>query len=143
MLVRRSADLPAPIQMCDGLLSRNIPSDFDTVLSQCITHARRKYVELTETFPAEVRFVLETLRKVNITDARARNEGLNPDQRLLLHQDKSAPRMVALEHWMKTQFAERKIEPNSARRSSIWLVRPPSHASRYPGSSPRNDSLSL
>src|SRR5450759_2278212 len=77
VLARRSADLPAPIQMCDGLLSRNIPSEFDTVLSQCITHARRKYVELTETFPEQVRFVLQTLREVYITDARARNEGLD------------------------------------------------------------------
>jgi hypothetical protein len=59
-------------------------------LCQCITHARRKYVELTETFPAQVRFVLETLREVYITDARARNEGLNPDQRLQLHHGASA-----------------------------------------------------
>jgi hypothetical protein len=35
VLARRSADLPAPIQMCDGL-SRNIPSEFDTVISQCM-----------------------------------------------------------------------------------------------------------
>ncbi|HVA20021.1 MAG TPA: hypothetical protein VMU55_07595, partial [Solirubrobacteraceae bacterium] len=63
--VHRIFTLPAPIQMCDGL-SRNVPSDFDTLLSQCITHARRKYVELTETFPEQVRFVLETLREVYI-----------------------------------------------------------------------------
>ena len=72
VLARRDTNLPAPIQMCDGL-SRNIPSEFDTILSQCLAHARRKYVELTETFPAEVRFVLETLREVYITDARARD----------------------------------------------------------------------
>ena len=76
VLARRSADLPPPIQMCDGL-SRNIPSEFDTVI---VVNASPmpgdKYVELTETFPAEVRFVLETLREVYITDARARNEGL-------------------------------------------------------------------
>src|ERR1035438_7723151 len=35
VLARRSPNLPAPIQMCDGL-SRNLPSEFDTVLSQCI-----------------------------------------------------------------------------------------------------------
>jgi transposase len=38
VLARRSADLPAPIQMCDGL-SRNIPSEFDIILSQCLAHA--------------------------------------------------------------------------------------------------------
>jgi hypothetical protein len=77
VLARRKSDLPAPIQMCDGL-SRNIPSEFDTILSQCLAHARRKYVELTETFPAEVRFVLETLREVYIIDARAREQNLDP-----------------------------------------------------------------
>ncbi|MEJ0005993.1 MAG: transposase [Steroidobacteraceae bacterium] len=31
VLARRNTDLPAPIQMCDGL-SRNVPSEFDTIL---------------------------------------------------------------------------------------------------------------
>ena len=122
VLARRSADLPAPIQMCDGLLSRNIPSDFDTVLCQCIAHARRKYLELTETFPEQVRFVLQTLREVYITDARARNEGLDPEQRLQLHQDESAPRMAALAQWMRTQFDQRIIEPNSALGAAILYM---------------------
>ena len=85
-------------------------------------HARRKYVELTETFPAEVRFVLETLREVYITDARARNQGLNPDQRLLLHQNESAPRMAALEGWMQAQFAQKIIEPNSSLGAAILYM---------------------
>jgi len=113
VLTRRNTDLPAPIQMCDGL-SRNIPSEFDTILSQCLAHARRRYVELTETFPAEVRFVLETLREVYITDARAREQNLDPAQRLALHQAESAASMKALEQWMQRQFDERLIEPNSA-----------------------------
>jgi transposase len=121
VLARRSADLPAPIQMCDGL-ARNVPSDFDTVLAACITHARRKYVELTETFPEQVRFVLQTLRKVYITDARARNEGLDPEQRLQLHQTESQPRMAALAQWMQTQFAERIVEPNSTLGAAILYM---------------------
>jgi transposase len=121
VLARRNTDLPAPIQMCDGL-SRNIPSEFDTILSQCLAHARRRYVELTETFPAEVRFVLETLREVYITDAHARDRGLDPAQRLKLHQDESQPRMAALERWMQRQFAERKIEPNSALGAAILYM---------------------
>jgi transposase len=121
VLARRNTDLPAPIQMCDGL-SRNIPSEFDTILSQCLAHARRRYVELTETFPAEVRFVLETLREVYITDARARDRGLDPAQRLQLHQDESQPRMAALDEWMQRQFTERKIEPNSALGAAILYM---------------------
>jgi transposase len=118
VLARRNTDLPAPIQMCDGL-SRNIPSEFDTILSQCLAHARRKYVELTETFPGEVRFVLETLREVYITDARAREQNLDPEQRLALHKEKSQRHMTALEQWMQQQFDERLVEPNSALGAAI------------------------
>ncbi|HEY5264892.1 MAG TPA: IS66 family transposase [Steroidobacteraceae bacterium] len=121
VLARRSADLPAPIQMCDGL-SRNVPSEFDTVLASCLAHARRKHVELAESFPNEVRFVLETLREVYITDARARDRGLDPAQRLQLHQDESEARMAALEHWMQAQFTERKIEPNSTLGAAILYM---------------------
>lgn len=121
VLARRNTDLPAPIQMCDGL-SRNIPSEFDTILAQCLAHARRKYVELTETFPAEVRIVLEILREVYITDAHAREQGLAPAQRLRLHQKASRPRMAALEEWMQRQFTERIVEPNSALGAAILYM---------------------
>jgi transposase len=113
VLARRSTDLPPPIQMADGL-ARNVPSDFDTILGSCLAHARRKHVELVESFPEQVRFVLETLREVYITDARARNKELDPQQRLQLHQAESQPRMAALQLWMRTQFTERIIEPNSS-----------------------------
>ena len=121
VLARRNTDLPAPIQMCDGL-SRNIPTEFDTILSQCLAHARRRYVELTESFPAEVRFVLETLREVYITDARAREQNLDPAQRLALHQAESTAPMKALEHWMQRQFTDRLIEPNSALGAAILYM---------------------
>jgi len=121
VLARRRADLPPPIQMADGL-SRNVPSDFDTILGSCLAHARRKHAELVESFPEQVRFVLETLREVYITDARARKEGLDPQQRLLLHQEESKPRMEALEQWMHRQFTERIIEPNSSLGAAILYM---------------------
>jgi transposase len=121
VLARRSADLPPPIQMADGL-SRNVPSDFDTILGSCLAHARRKHVELVESFPEQVRFVLETLREVYITDARARKDSLDPQQRLKLHQEESQPRMEALEKWMQAQFTEHIIEPNSSLGSAILYM---------------------
>ena len=121
VLERRRADLPPPIQMADGL-SRNVPSDFDTILGSCLAHARRKHAELVESFPAQVRFVLETLREVYIIDARARKESLDPQQRLLLHQKESQPLMEALEKWLQTQFTERIIEPNSSLGAAILYM---------------------
>jgi len=92
------------------------------VLASCLAHARRKHAELVESFLNEVRFVLETLREVYITDARAREQGLDPAQRLQLHQDESQPSMAALDEWMQAQFAERKIELNSCLDAAILYM---------------------
>ncbi|MGH8208548.1 MAG: IS66 family transposase [Steroidobacteraceae bacterium] len=104
--------------MCDGL-DHNLPKEFDTLLSRCNVHARRKYAEVAANFPEEVRFVLNTLREVYKIDARARAEGLNPAQRLKLHQDESGPLMAALRQWMQAQFEERRVEPNSGLGGAI------------------------
>jgi transposase len=118
VLERRAAELPMPIQMCDAL-SSNSAGDFETLMANCLAHSRRRYVEVADSFPEEVRFVLETLREVYKTEALARKDGLNPDDRLRLHQDNSAPRMQALENWMQAQFAGRKVEPNSTLGDAI------------------------
>ena len=118
ILKRRSQDLPPPIQMCDGL-DQNLPKEFETLLCRCVAHARRKYVDVAGSFPGEVRFVLNTLKEVFKIDARARTEGLDPKQRLKLHQDESGPLMDALRKWMTAQFAERKTEPNSGLGKAI------------------------
>ena len=118
ILKRRSQGLPAPIQMCDGL-DHNLPKEFETLLCRCVTHARRKYVEVAASFPEEVRFVLNTLKEIYKIDARARTKGLDPKQRLKLHQDESGPLMQALREWMTARFAERKTEPNSGLGKAI------------------------
>ncbi|MGH9484358.1 MAG: IS66 family transposase, partial [Terriglobales bacterium] len=51
VLERRAAQLPIPIQMCDGS-SSNTAGDFETLLGKCNAHGRRKFVELAELFPA-------------------------------------------------------------------------------------------
>lgn len=43
VLAHRAKELAAPIQMCDAL-SANVKGDFETILSHCITHGRRKFV---------------------------------------------------------------------------------------------------
>jgi hypothetical protein len=57
LLQKRDAGAPAPIQMCDGL-SRNLPKQFAVVLSNCLAHGRRQFVNIVDNFPAECRHVL-------------------------------------------------------------------------------------
>lgn len=118
VLNRRAAELPPPIQMSDGL-SSNIADDFETLLSKCLLHARRKYVDVADSFPEEVSFVLETLREVYKTDAASRKLHLSPEQRLQRHKKESGPLMAALEKWMQQQFEERRVEPNSGLGEAI------------------------
>jgi transposase len=107
-----------PIQMSDAL-ARNTPADHPTQAANCIPHGRRKFVEVYEAFPEEVAFVLETLRPVFLTDRQAKQDGLSPEARLLLHQQESAPRMQALRDWMTKQIQERLVEPNSGLGQAI------------------------
>ena len=77
VLAQRDPNLPPPIQMCDGL-SRNLPKEFATLLSNCVVHGRRQFVDIAERFPAQCQQVLESLRQVYEHDAQAKEQGLSP-----------------------------------------------------------------
>lgn len=118
ILAKRSECLGPPIQMCDGL-SHNIPKDFKTILSNCICHARRKFVEVNESFPKECRYVLKTLEKVYANDAYTKQVNMSPEERLKYHQDNSATLMEDLKTWLNAQLEQKNIEPNSALGGAI------------------------
>jgi len=113
VLQHRASELEAPIQMCDGL-SRNTPKDFKTILANCMSHGRRKFVEVVDNFPEPCRYVLESLRQIYRHDAIARKEEMSPRRRLRFHQDHSAEIMAALESWMNEQLDHKQVEPNSS-----------------------------
>ena len=122
VLAHRAAERPPPIQMCDAL-SRNTSGEFESILSNCIAHARRRYVDVATSFPEECRYVLEILREVYRTDGRVRAEGLSPEERLSVHQRESAPRMEQLETWLREQIEQRHVEPNSGLGEAIGYMR--------------------
>jgi len=118
VLRQREEGLAAPIQMCDAL-SHNTCGEFDSILSNCLTHARRQFVEVIANFPDECRFVIDTLREVYKTDAEAKQRELSAQDRLRLHQESSGPRMQGLDEWLETQLSERLVEPNSGLGKAI------------------------
>ena len=113
LLEQRAKDLSPPIQMCDAL-SRNVPKEFETLLANCLTHARRNFVDLVPSFPEECRYVIEALAAVYHHDKMAKEQGLSADLRLQFHQSNSGPVMERLNQWLQTQTDERKVEPNSS-----------------------------
>ena len=122
VLEKRAAELPAPVQMCDGL-DRNLPKDHTTVSANCLTHGRRKFVEIVESFPEESRYVIELLAKVYKNDAQTRKENMSPEERLAFHQAHSTEPMGELEKWMREQIEEKKAEPNSTLGQAITYMR--------------------
>ena len=118
ILQKRSTALPPPVQMCDAL-SRNLPENFKTILANCLAHAQRRFVDVEPNFPQECTYVLETLEEVYINDAVTKQQNMTPDQRLKYHQEKSAPLMDDLQDWLKQQFDDKKVEPNSALGKAI------------------------
>jgi len=112
LLTRRASELQPPIQMCDGL-SHNTAGEFESILANCIPHARRQFVDVVENFPEEVRVVLEAIRDVYQFDAQAKERELSADERLRFHQEHSGPVMAGLRTWMQGQLIEHRVEPNS------------------------------
>jgi transposase len=112
VLERRASELKAPIQMCDGL-SHNTAGEFDSIVANCIPHARRKFVDVVDAFPEECRVVLEALRDVYRFEAKAKERELTPDERLRFHQEHSEPVMDKLQKWLQAQLDEHRVEPNS------------------------------
>jgi len=123
VLRQRASELGPPIQMCDGLLSRNLPKEFEVILSNCNAHARRGFVDVASRFPDECRYVLETLRDVYRNDALAKEQGLSAEERLAFHKAQSGPLMESLEKWLDEQIAEKKVEPNSALGQAIFYMK--------------------
>jgi len=122
VLARRAQELAAPIQMCDAL-SRNLPGEFKTILANCLTHARRRFVDVADDFPEECRHLLETLCEVYKNDALTRQREMSAEERLCFHQAESGPLMADLEEWLRVQIEEHKVEPNSGLGEAIVFMR--------------------
>jgi len=118
---KRQTGLAPPLQMCDAL-SRNLPKDFKVILCNCLSHARRKFIELVEAFPEECQIVLEAFKSVYFNDEQAMKQDMNPQQRLSYHQAHSGPVMTDLESWFHRQLDEKKVEPNSNLGEAIMYM---------------------
>jgi transposase len=121
VLKLRAAELPPPIQMCDAL-SRNLPGELQTILGNCLAHARRNFVDVYDRFPQECGYLLETLAVVYHNDASARERQLSPQERLRFHQQASQPTMQQLHDWLTRQLDEKLTEPNSALGGAIGYM---------------------
>jgi len=114
----RDASLQDVLQMCDGL-DHNQPADIATILCNCLTHGRRQFVDIIVDFPAEVRRVLQDIKKVYQYEETTQKEGMTPEQRLAYHQEHSKPVLDALKLWFEELQRQKLVEPNSGLGKAI------------------------
>jgi transposase len=126
VLKQRAAGAAPAIQMCDALSwnAPKLPAGVELLVAHCLAHGRRQVVGVAQNFPVECRHMLEQLGEVYRNDARARQDGMTPEQRLRFHQQHSQPILDDLHGWLEAQFAERRVEPNSGLGKAItYLLR--------------------
>jgi transposase len=121
LLKKRHPHLDPPIQMCDAL-SRNLPKALRTILANCLSHGRRKFVDLVSNFPQECVYVIEILAKVYYNDKIAKEKNMTAQQRLEFHQKESGPLMENLKSWLTKQIEEKRVEPNSSMGKAILYM---------------------
>jgi len=118
VLQQRAAELAPPIQMCDAL-SRNLPAELETIVANCLSHGRRRFVEVAMNFPQECLYVLEILKEVYKNDAETKRRGFSAEQRLDWHQTHSGAKMAELNTWLTEQIEQHRVEPNSSLGEAI------------------------
>ena len=121
LLKQRASGLGRPIQMCDAL-SRNMPDELETILANCLSHGRRRFVEVATNFPHPCLYVLEILKDVYANDAETKSQGMSDQQRLQFHQRLSGPKMDELKAWLTEQIEQHKVEPNSSLGEAITYM---------------------
>jgi transposase len=120
LLALRQAGLDRPIEMADALKA-NFDHEADVIEAKCMVHGRRGVWEVKELEPEACTVVLEAISKVYKYEAET--AGMNKEERLKYHQEKSGPVMEEMKEWIERQFTERLVEPNSSVGGALryWL----------------------
>jgi hypothetical protein len=121
ILRHRSKDLPPVIHMSDAL-SANL-TEFLVSRAICMSHGRRKFIEIEMFFPEECRFVIDQFAVVYYNDDQAKKLGLSGKERLAYHKAHSRPAMKKLKRWLDKQVKEERVEPNSGLGKAIEYLR--------------------
>lgn len=122
LLEKRDSDRSPPIQMCDAK-NGNAREGTGVIVSNCNTHARRYFVDVSENFPDECSYVIiDVYKEIYKNDAIAKEKHMSSDERLKFHQEKSGPIMDGFHMWLNEQIDERRVEPNSGLGQAIFYV---------------------
>jgi hypothetical protein len=121
VLEKREKGLPPPTHVSDGL-GHNKPGKIPVDESKCMTHGRRQFTDIVDSFPEACGQVVDFIAEVYRVDAIAKKRNLSDEDRLMLHQEKSGPVMDRLRRWLEDQLLNRGVEPNSPLGKAISYI---------------------
>ncbi|RLE45078.1 IS66 family transposase, partial [Candidatus Woesearchaeota archaeon] len=121
VLAHRNAELPLPVQMCD-CLDVNTAGDFASIVSHCLIHARRNFIDCEPYFPEECEYILKSFADIYKNEKEIKEAKLSDQERLRYHQEHSKEILDDLELWMAAQFDCKLVEPNSALGKSLTYM---------------------
>ena len=108
------------VLQCDGYsVYQEIGQRDGVILIYCMAHGRRKFYDAKESEPDLANFYLDRVQQLYKIEARARNEGMNHEQRLKLRQEKALPILKELKLWFLDKTADRTLLPKSKIRQAI------------------------
>ena len=119
LLQHRISDKEDIILMCDALAA-NMPKALKAIICNCIAHGFRKFRDLLDYFPEICLHVMQELSKVYEFDALTKS--MTKLERFTFHRQNSKPIMLKLHTFLKKQFENKIVEPNSALGRSIQYM---------------------
>jgi len=108
LLGKRKKDLCSPIQQCDAL-SRNVPKNHETQLSNCNAHGRRKFYELVDGWAKAVTKIIGLYGIVFMNEKLAPKD---PQERPVWHQQKSKSAMGEIKAYYNGLLEKKEVESN-------------------------------
>ena len=92
------------------------------VISLCMGHGRRRFVELLDDNDEDIHFVLDCIGQVYEYERYCKQQQYNPDKRLRYHQAHSGPLVEALRIWLNNLRLYKLVEPNSRLGEAITYM---------------------
>ena len=119
LLKKRNKELGSILYMCDALSGNTstLAKEFKVIISNCLVHGRRNFIDVEPNFPEECSFVIKSLALIYKYDQEAKEQQLSAEERLTYHQKNSSPVMEQLKLWCKEQLVI--IESNNGLAKAI------------------------
>lgn len=92
------------------------------VITLCLSHARRRFVELLNGTDEDTQLILDLIGQVYHNERHCKDNQLDDERRLIYHQVHSAAAIDSMRTWFNNLIFYKKVEPNSRLGEAILYM---------------------